>query len=336
MGTILWCSVIVLCVVVVVIVVVGSHRARPRMPGMEPFGQDLPNIDAVFTWVNGADPRWRKKYRAVVRSKFERSRYQDNEELKYSLRSLAKYAAWFRHIYIVTDAQRPVWLTSGHPRIHVVDHTEIMDPQYLPTFSSRAIELNVHKIAGLSETFVYFNDDVVLVRPYSLCDVLSGTNRKLLYSREEVSLPTGAPQTSDSAWYGSLRTLNRLLDERYGHSASERKLIAHQPYPMRKALMQKLWSTFPTHVHETQVHPVRHAKGLSTPAFFAYFAFYRNQVEFIADRTHVVHSSTFPNGFLQKRPHIKFLCFQDYPSINQKKRKRLLEQMFSAKGPFER
>ena len=38
------------------------------------------------------------------------SRYRDNNELRYSLRSLAKFAPWIRHVYIVTNGQIPYWL----------------------------------------------------------------------------------------------------------------------------------------------------------------------------------------------------------------------------------
>ena len=37
--------------------------------------------------------------------------------------------------------------------------------EILPTFNSHAIELHMHKIKGLSEHFVYFNDDMILNAP---------------------------------------------------------------------------------------------------------------------------------------------------------------------------
>lgn len=90
------------------------------------------------------------------------SRFEDNEELRYSLRSVEKYAPWVRHIYIVTNGQIPSWLNMDNPRLTVVSHEEIfLNKSHLPTFSSPAIESHLHRIKGLSDKFVYLNDDVM-------------------------------------------------------------------------------------------------------------------------------------------------------------------------------
>jgi len=91
------------------------------------------------------------------------NRYRDNEELRYSLRSIEKYAPWIRHIYIVTDNQIPSWLDLSNSRISIVPHTDIFkNASHLPSFSSPSIEANIHHIRGLASKFVYFNDDVML------------------------------------------------------------------------------------------------------------------------------------------------------------------------------
>eukprot|EP00047_Mylnosiga_fluctuans_P003985 m.232102 g.232102 ORF g.232102 m.232102 type:complete len:1323 (+) comp12300_c0_seq1:20-3988(+) len=90
------------------------------------------------------------------------SRFQDNSELQYSLRSLEKHAPWVRHIYIVTNGQIPAWLNLDHPRISVVPHDDIfLNKSHLPTFSSPSIETHLHRIPGLSKKFLYLNDDVL-------------------------------------------------------------------------------------------------------------------------------------------------------------------------------
>lgn len=116
------------------------------------------------------------------------NRFRDNDELRlyfgccirsrYSLRSLEKNAPWIRHIYIVTNGQIPSWLNTDNPRVSIITHEEIFsEPDALPTFSSPAIEFNLHHIPGLSEYFLYFNDDVFLgdvVYPYDLMDLQHG------------------------------------------------------------------------------------------------------------------------------------------------------------------
>ncbi|KAK3558254.1 hypothetical protein QTP86_013948 [Hemibagrus guttatus] len=90
------------------------------------------------------------------------SRFEDNEELRYSLRSVERHAPWVRHIFIVTNGQIPSWLNLDNPRVTVVTHEDIFQNQsHLPTFSSPAIETHIHRIPGLSQKFIYLNDDVL-------------------------------------------------------------------------------------------------------------------------------------------------------------------------------
>ena len=128
-------------------------------------------VDIVYTWVDDSDPAWQRR-RAGVRpasthssDALQSARTRNRDELRYSLRSLAMYAGWFRHIWLVTDGQVPDWLAE-HPRLTVVTHREIFaDPEALPTFNSHAIESQLHHIDGLSEHFLYLNDDVFFGRP---------------------------------------------------------------------------------------------------------------------------------------------------------------------------
>uniref|UniRef100_A0A4W6FFU2 N-acetylglucosamine-1-phosphotransferase subunits alpha/beta n=1 Tax=Lates calcarifer TaxID=8187 RepID=A0A4W6FFU2_LATCA len=90
------------------------------------------------------------------------SRFEDNEELRYSLRSVERHAPWVRHIFIVTNGQIPSWLNLDNPRVTVVTHQDIFqNHSHLPTFSSPAIETHIHRIPGLSQKFIYLNDDVM-------------------------------------------------------------------------------------------------------------------------------------------------------------------------------
>ena len=85
----------------------------------------------------------------------------DNEELRYSLRSIWQFAPWVRHIFVVTNGQIPHWLNIDHPKLTLISHEQIFtNLSHLPTFSSPAIESHLHHIPGLSQKFIYFNDDV--------------------------------------------------------------------------------------------------------------------------------------------------------------------------------
>ncbi|XP_029419195.1 N-acetylglucosamine-1-phosphotransferase subunits alpha/beta [Nannospalax galili] len=90
------------------------------------------------------------------------SRFEDNEELRYSLRSIERHAPWVRNIFIVTNGQIPSWLNLDNPRVTIVTHQDVFrNVSHLPTFSSPAIESHIHRIEGLSQKFIYLNDDVM-------------------------------------------------------------------------------------------------------------------------------------------------------------------------------
>ncbi|XP_015338340.1 N-acetylglucosamine-1-phosphotransferase subunits alpha/beta isoform X1 [Marmota marmota marmota] len=90
------------------------------------------------------------------------SRFEDNEELRYSLRSIERHAPWVRNIFIVTNGQIPSWLNLDNPRVKIVTHQDVFrNLSHLPTFSSPAIESHIHRIEGLSQKFIYLNDDVM-------------------------------------------------------------------------------------------------------------------------------------------------------------------------------
>ena len=128
------------------------------------------------------------------------NRYRDNEELRYSLRSIFRFAPWVRRIYIVTANQVPSWINMDHPRLHMVNHDEIFaNPNDLPTFSSPAIESNLHRIPGLSKRFIYFNDDVMLGAPTWPEDFHSPSTGQKVYLSWDV--PKCSEGCSD-AWIG--------------------------------------------------------------------------------------------------------------------------------------
>jgi len=125
------------------------------------------DIDLVYLWVEGSDPQWIAKrnleqaqYTQIENDAVNKCRFCNNDELKYSLRSVEKFAPWINKIFIVTDNQVPAWLDINHPKIKIIDHTEIMPPEALPCFNATALEMRAPYIEGLSERFLYANDDM--------------------------------------------------------------------------------------------------------------------------------------------------------------------------------
>lgn len=131
-------------------------------------------IDFVVSWVDGSDEKWLKKKNRYVESNADKSdafngenRYRELGFFNYWFRGVEKYAPWVNKVYLVTDQQVPEFLNVNHPKINIVNHEDFIKPEYLPTFNSSTIEMNLDNIPGLSEYFVYFNDDFFLTESVS-------------------------------------------------------------------------------------------------------------------------------------------------------------------------
>ena len=129
-------------------------------------------IDLVYLWVDGNDPKWRAKRNRYMdvggdfaQQGLVEGRWAENDELRYSLRSIELYAPWINHIFIVTDGQTPSWLDTSNPRISIVDHSDILPAEALPVFSSNAIASCIYKIPGPSEHAIPGNDHTLLNAP---------------------------------------------------------------------------------------------------------------------------------------------------------------------------
>lgn len=136
-------------------------------------------IDFVILWVDGSDPAWLEEKRRYQSQKDDDSnsvhRFRDWNLLPYWFRAVEKFAPWVRRIHFVTWGHVPVFLRLETPKLHVVRHDEFIASKYLPTFSSHTIEMNIHRIPGLADHFVYFNDDMFLLKPFQQEDFFYDT-----------------------------------------------------------------------------------------------------------------------------------------------------------------
>jgi hypothetical protein len=140
-------------------------------------------IDFVLPWVDGSDSAWiarKREYEggdAGQSSDFNANgdcRYRDMGLLRYWFRAVERFAPWVNKVFFVTCGQKPEWLDETHPKLRLVDHRDYIPTEHLPTFNARAINLNLHRIAGLAEHFVLFDDDMFLLRPRTPRDFFRG------------------------------------------------------------------------------------------------------------------------------------------------------------------
>lgn len=238
-------------------------------------------IDVVYTWVDGDDPDWvAGKNRALGRVDLDErtadahdpSRFRNHDELRYSLRSVAAYADFVRHVFIVTDGQVPSWLNVDHDRITVVDHTDIFPSHsYLPTFNSHAIECCLHRIQGLAEHYLYLNDDFFFGRRVTPRQFFHGNGMtKFFLSRALIG--GGDPSNTQQSVDAAATNTRRLIYEHFGRVVSQK--LKHTPYPQRRSVLYEMEDLWREEFERTAASPIRGPQDVPVPSsLFHYYAY---------------------------------------------------------------
>lgn len=236
-------------------------------------------VDAVYTWVDGADPAWRERFERA-RAEAEGveyhpqatsdNRYLSRDELRYSLRSLDYYAPWIRHIYLVTDRQVPKWLDASSERVTVVDHRDIYsDCSLLPVFNSSAIITQLHHIDDLSEHYLYLNDDMFFGRDVRPDFFFHGSGIAKVFPSKQAR-PFGPAHPAEEPHLNISKNIRSALEETVGRSLS--LAIRHTPYPQIKSVNAEIEERFGDVVRETAGHRFRHHEDIALDQLFHYYA----------------------------------------------------------------
>jgi hypothetical protein len=220
-------------------------------------------VDVVYTWVDSGDPLWEEDFvrwagecNFLMESAANKERFIDREELRYSLRSLEIYAPFVRNVYIVTNGQRPSWLDESNERVKIIPHSEIFpNPLTLPTFNSQAIEACLHRIDGLSDNFIYFNDDVFLGQPTRYEDFVTMAGLlKVRFSPSEATSyirPREDAAPTDWASYNA----TTLIQQDFGLSFPRKH--KHVPFILNRSILSEMESRYPDVFESTRASRFR-------------------------------------------------------------------------------
>ena len=243
-------------------------------------------IDIVYTWVDGADSEWNRKRTAtaeklgaqVSSNANSEARFQHNDELRFSLRSVFQFAPWVNKIFIVTDNQVPSWLDTSHPKITIIDHKSIFrDHSHLPTFSARGIEANLHHIEDLSEHFIYFNDDMFLGKLTKPTHFFTIEGRPYLFAAKM--------WPKKRAHHLNRSNLIGRMDNEHQHAIENSRILIseslnqdihhdsrHTVKPMLKSVMYELEEKYADAFLQTSKHPFREKSAIIPYNLFAFYA----------------------------------------------------------------
>lgn len=222
--------------------------------------------DAVLTWVDHQDPNWQQLYlehRDCIGDATSMARFHNKDELKYALRGINTYAPWVNKIYIVSNCSRPEWLNLSD-KICWIEHNSIMPPEFLPTFNSHVIESFLHRISGLSENFIYLNDDVFLVSASTKAGYVLRSGASICFL-ESYGVVSEMPAEEHPDYLNAARNSAELIARRYGFYPT--RLHKHVPFSLRKSVLAEIEACFSSEVNSFRSNKFRGLNDLNITSF---------------------------------------------------------------------
>ena len=327
-------------------------RDWPTLEGMfAPQAKDVDfDIDLVFSWVDGAAIEWqrararRMKAYVVGEGDDSHARFRQLDELKYALRSVYLFAPWVRNIYIVTDSPRPEWLAE-HPRVRLVPSEEFFaDPSVLPTHNSQAVESQLHNIPGLSEHFLYSNDDMFFGRAVSP-DMFFSPGGVTKFIEATTRIGMAESNLTRSGFENAARVNRRLIQQRFGRTITRH--LEHTPTPLRKSVMKQLEAEFPEDFRRTAASTFRSATDISvTNSLYHYYAWVTGRAVAQTDAAVRYVDTTMRAGLaemttLLKKRNVDMFCLNDgsFPELTAEERaaavRSFLDSYYPIAAPWE-
>lgn len=248
-------------------------------------------IDFVVTWVNSNDENWIKKKEMYqikinpIKGLNSLSRYRDYDIFKYWFRTVDKYAPWVNKVYLITDHQTPKWLDIDNEKLVCLNHEDYIRNEYLPTYNSNVIELNLDKVNELSENFVLFNDDTFINNFVKPSDFFRGRYPVDTYIESPIMSTNGSVA---NMMVNDMRIINDNFSKtefyknnwkKVFNPAIGKKIIrtiallpskkfsgmwnSHLPVSYKKSTFKEIWKLFPEEMNETSSHKFREASDYS-------------------------------------------------------------------------
>lgn len=246
----------------------------------ERLGENTLPVDVVFTWVDNTDQAWQARQQKASQAlnqpiglyADDDARFESHNELYYAVQSVLRYLDWVNHIYIVTDRQTPKWLAElGSDKVSIIDHSQIIDAQYLPTFNSQVIEANLHKIPNLSEHFIYFNDDVFVARELSKNHFFAHNGNASMFLADKSLFKMQEKGVMTPTLFACMNS-QRLIGQHY--DANLDAPLVHTYIPLKKSYFHKAWQLFGDDITRFLPNQFRSNNDLNLATFLVPYLMY--------------------------------------------------------------
>ena len=308
------------------------------------------DIDLVFSWVDGSSKEFqaqralRMKNYVVGEGDDSAARFRQIDELKYALRSVHMYAPWIRRIFVATDSERPAWLADD-PRVTFMPSEKFFaDTTVLPTHNSQAVECQLHHIPGLSEHFLYSNDDMFFGRPVGP-DMFFSPGGISMFIEADTRIGLGHNDDDRSGFENAARVNRRLLQERFGLMTTRH--LEHAATPLRKSVMAEMEVEFAADFAATAASTFRASSNISvTNSLYHYYTLMSGRSVVQKSATVKYVDTTVKDGLRQMNSLLEnrsmdFFCLNDgsAPEIDLELRTQkvteFLENYYPIPAPWE-
>ena len=292
-------------------------------------------MDIVITYVNGLDPVWQADYEKYTNQPVLEKRFRDWGTLRYLFRGIAENMPFIRKVHLVVshESQVPEWIDRN--KVHIVLHKDIIPAEFLPTFNCNPIEMHLHRIEGLDEEFLYFNDDVFPMKPCKATEFFKGGKCFLGMSHHLFAWDMFKKicRNSDHLARRALGLKERCLFLRPQHTCT----------PMFKSECGEVYSKMPAEIAKTAAARVRNDENLNQYLFLDYMYLKGRLVNKRLSKKHFsvgIVSGEKLHRFITNPSH-KLVCINDVQLSEERYtelRKALLdafEERFPQKSKYE-
>ncbi len=307
------------------------------------------DIDVVFTWVNEKDQAWKERRQEFANKETGKdlpyragaSRFQDNNELRYSLRSIEKYLPFIRNIYIVHTGAAPEWLENGNG-LFFIPQESILPLNCRPTYQSDVIEAFLYKIPGLAEHYIYSNDDSFFCHPHQPSDFFDSAGKARVGIRQRLA---GEGKKASLTFRQSERNTARAIKR---HITAPKPVtvsypwvplfircmlkqclpintMAHVSQPFRKSIWDGFHNVFSEEIKILCQSRFRSPNGFATNLMANHYALsigkavfeYQDQNDYLGRGQSLEERVAFKKELQENSHNIKRFCLNDEVSNNE-------------------
>ena len=301
----------------------SPEQTRSMLHSRSDLSTKIGSVDVVYTWANIFDAEWLEAKNTLQEDVEEYSndsqsdsRFNYNQEIVHSINSIHINMPWIRHIYILSTGEAPDFFKAfNSSKIKWVKHEEVIEAKYLPTFNSHVIESHLHKIEGLSDYFIYMNDDVMINKPleYDYFLDFNGTTKPKM---EKYGMVNGTVDLSSPDYLNASRNSAEILFEDYGYYPTQ--LHEHCPQIFCKAVLIEIEEKYRTRVNEFRANKFRALNDLNITSFFYHhYAYVTQRANYVYGAKNKLIKNTSKawkedcSSLLQAKDQFDTICFNE-------------------------